>query len=135
MSGTGLTFSDSSTQTTSAAPMGVLTIGHTGIFMQTTNGGPFYTGDSLSGSYLYRIASSSGLNRTYFTTSGVWLSGNYTNYTTSPASVSMLGGGSATVYNLSGTWRYLGNWVVPVPSYDAYQNWTTTWAGLWTRVS
>jgi len=133
-SGSGITFSDNSFQGVSSAPMSLLGVGHTGLFRSTWNDGPFFLGDQFSGSYLWRFASGSGMNRTYYDTAGVWLSGNYINYTSSPVTVGLLGGGSGTFYNLAGTWRVLGSWPIPVPSYDGYYGFTTTWTNLFTRI-
>jgi hypothetical protein len=170
LSATEITFNDNSSQVVSNAPMrftergnlpstinrvyppATLGVGFIGVFPCTIGGGPYFCGDSISGSYIYRYLTdivgdppiySLRMNRTYYKQAATWRYGNYTDYTSTSTNLNFgvvefyTGGGPAQcvhVFNCPGTWRILGSWPTPVPSWDPYYGHTTLWSNLFTRL-
>jgi len=123
MSGTTLTFNDSTTQTTSAVyPPTWLGIGSFGLFA-CTNAGWALPGDTASGTYLFRqtvAGSYTGLN--VFLQFG---GGNVVNSTTAWNGVGGAGGAGITFSVNSGTWRNISHSRAGAVTYDSYLNYTT----------
>lgn len=134
MSGTTLTFNDSTTQTTAASAVNsFMGIGEAMMLLGSYSS-IVIPGDSVSGSYLYRNSTSTG-NGIY-----TWYqyfynaAGNFVNTTTSPLTSIQYG----TIVNTSGTWRYVGAGrvylgTVAVDSYGATS--TTLNGGIFRRIS
>jgi len=173
LSATEITFNDNSSQVVSNAPMrftergdlpwwaiinrvyppATLGVGFIGVFPCTKGGGPYFCGDSISGSFIYRYLTDitsdppnpTRMNRTYYKSAGTWRYGDYTDYTLAgtnlnygPSTAEFYNGGGPTsgahIFNCPGTWRILGSWPTPVPSYDPYYGQTTLWSNLFTRL-
>ena len=119
MSGTTLTFNDSTTQTTSAVyPPTWLGVGSIAI-LACTIGAFAMPGDTQSGSYLFRqTAVGTALASAGFLAYGI---GNVVNATTA---YSMLGGSGSTMSPVGGTWRSLQHARIVQSSYDSYVNYT-----------
>ncbi len=102
MSGTTITFNDSTTQTTAAggAPA-FLAVGYLGL-LWCTLGSATLPGNTLSGSYLYKLTSG-----TYARAWGQshYFNGHVTNGTASTYSIANSGSGVAS--NSAGTWRFV----------------------------
>ena len=131
MSGTTLTFNDSTTQTTAAggAPAH-LAIGHVGILMHTITTIQ-YQGNTISGGYLYKITSGTtsqrGLGDVHY------FSGHQRNSTAATLTLDL-----ATFSNSSGTWRFVGGMQSGVPQHtvDGYgAAFTSTYLAMWQRTA
>ena len=131
LSGTTLTFNDSTTQTTAAggAPAH-LAIGHVGLFIHTIVTVQ-YQGNTLSGGYLYKITSGTTSQRTMGEVH--YFNGHVRNST---AATQTLDG--ATFSNSSGTWRFVGGMQTAVPNHtnDSYgATFTSTFLSMWQRTA
>lgn len=134
MSGTTLTFNDSTTQTTAASAVNsFLGIGEA-MMLVCSYGSVIIPGNTLSGSYLYYNSSSAGNGiyswYQYFYNAG----GNFVNTTSSSLTSAQYG----TISNTSGSWRYVAAGRITPASYnvDGYGYGATTMtAGFFRRIS
>jgi hypothetical protein len=133
MSGTTLTFNDSTTQTTAAggAPAH-LAIGHVGIFLHTLNSQTL-PGNTQSGGYLYKLTSGTPVQQNLGAVH--FFQGHAVNSTASTLNYAY---NTGTFSNSAGTWRYVSatTYVVAVNTVDNYGNaLTSTYPYLWQRIS
>jgi hypothetical protein len=131
MSGTTLTFNDSTTQTTAAggAPAH-LAIGHVGLLQHTITTVQ-YQGNTLSGGYLYKITSGTTSPRSLGEVH--YFAGHVRNSTAATLTLD-----SATFSNSSGTWRFVGGMRSTEPQHtvDGYgAAFTSTFLTMWQRIS
>jgi len=131
MSGTTLTFNDSTTQTTAAggAPAH-LAVGHVGLFLHTIVAMQIQ-GNTLSGGYLYKITSgtpsSRGLGDVHYFLGHV-----------RDSTAATISEGGGTFSNSSGTWRFVGALRTTPPQHtvDGYgAAYTSSYLGMWQRIS
>ena len=132
LSGTTLTFNDSTTQTTAAggAPAH-LAIGHVGFMIHTLNSKTF-PGNTQSGGYLYKQTSGTPTPSTL--AQAHYFSGHVVNSTA--ATINFYSSGTSS--NSSGTWRFVGayDYIVAQATTDAYGvAITSTFLNLWQRIS
>ncbi len=132
MSGTTLTFNDSTTQSTAAggAPAH-LAIGHVGLMLHTLNSKTF-PGNTQSGGYLYKLTSGvpspRGIGEVHY------FNGHVVNSTA--ATINFYGSGTSS--NSSGTWRFVGayDYIITQNTVDGYGiALTSTFPNLWQRIS
>ena len=133
MSGTTLTFNDSTTQTTAAggAPAH-LAIGHVGWMLHTLNTTTL-VGNTRSGSYLYKHTSGAVTPRVL--TQVHYFQGHVLNST---AATINFGYNVGTSSNSAGTWRYVGayDYIVAATTIDGYGvALTSTYPYPWQRIS
>jgi len=122
MSGTTLTFNDSSTMTVAGASTGWLEIGSIAVLICSSNGGWAMPGSTAAGSSLFRLTTA-GSN--YMTAGFVaYGNGNTVNNTSSFSSAAP-GGSGGTFSNVGGTWRNISWSRSNIASYDSYLNYTT----------
>lgn len=128
----GITFPDSTTQTTAATgvPSTLTGVGAT-IIMYSTYSGNVSVGSTLSGSYLF-YASNNYLN----TWGAIEVSGNRVNATsTFVANIAAIANNVTFTVLGVGTWMVVGGHGTPATTYNSCSNNTTISLGIYRRIS
>lgn len=133
LSGTTLTFNDSTTQSTAAGGVPAhLAIGHVGLMLHTLNTKTF-PGNNQSGGYLYKLTS--GVPSPRGIGDATYFQGHVVNSTAATINFMYNVGTSS---NSAGTWRYVGayDYIVTQATTDAYGTaLTSSYQSLWQRIS
>jgi hypothetical protein len=135
MSGTTLTFNDSTTQTTAAGgAAGFTAVGAYGGFLLTYST-RLIPNETISGSYLYRVSSqTSVISQNAFEPTSA--QGNYVNATSSP--ITWRSDYAMVVVNQAGTWRLVsahGNRAPTTQVVYYGATWSTHFIGMYQRIS